>query len=281
MRVDPFDDAELKYPIVKDVQFDLQACCPNPEPFIIMFTVIPAIDLRGGRCVRLRQGLAAAETVYADDPVRMARQWERQGAAWLHVVDLDGAFAGRPVHTELIVKLIRAVAIPVEVGGGLRTDADLQRLVDGGAARVILGTRACGAAADLEALIARFGERLAVGIDARQGRVQVKGWTETLALDAAALAARLDRQGIRTLIVTDTAKDGMLRGPNLAGIRAICGQVACSVIASGGVAAAADIAALRRLKLKNLAGAIVGQALYAGAVTLKDLQAAARGNIKA
>lgn len=243
-----------------------------------MFTVIPAIDLKGGRCVRLRQGLAAAETVYADDPVQMAREWERQGAAWLHVVDLDGAFAGRPVHAELIAKMIRAVAIPVEVGGGLRTDADLQCLLEGGAARVILGTRACGAAADLETLITRFGERLAVGIDARQGKVQVKGWTETLALDAAALAARLDGQGIRTLVVTDTATDGMLQGPNLAGIGALCDRVSCAVIASGGVSSAQDIAALRRLKRKNLAGAIVGKALYDGRVTLRELQDAARGS---
>lgn len=242
-----------------------------------MFTVIPAVDIRGGRCVRLRQGLAADETVYADDPVRVAQAWEKRGAAWLHVVDLDGAFAGHPVHTELIAEMIRAVSIPVEVGGGLRTDADLQRLLACGAARAVLGTRACGGAAGLQALIARFGDRLAVGIDARQGRVQVKGWTQTLPMDAAALAESLDRQGIHTLIFTDTAKDGMLQGPNLEAIRAICDQVSCRVIASGGVAAAEHIAALRRLHRPNLAGAIVGKALYDGKVTLPELQAAGTG----
>jgi phosphoribosylformimino-5-aminoimidazole carboxamide ribotide isomerase len=243
-----------------------------------MFTIIPAIDIKGGRCVRLRQGVATEETVYANDPIRMAKQWERQGAAWLHVVDLDGAFAGRPVHADLIARMIAAVSIPVEVGGGLRTDADLQRLVDAGAARVILGTRACGESADLAGLVARFGDRLAVGIDARQGMVQVKGWTETLALDAATLAVRLDRQGVRTLIITDTATDGMLQGPNIPGIRAICEQLACSIIASGGISSAKDIAVLCGLKLKNLAGAIVGKALYAGAATLAELQKAARRN---
>ena len=239
-----------------------------------MFTVIPAVDIRGGRCVRLRQGLAAEETVYSDDPVQMAQELERQGAAWLHVVDLDGAFAGHPVNVELVASLIRAVSIPVEVGGGLRTDSDLQRLLDGGAARVIIGTRACRDAGDLEPLIARFGDRLAVGIDARQGRVQVNGWTETLPLEAVELAARLDRQGIRTLIVTDTAVDGMLKGPNLPVMREICDKVSCRVIASGGVAAADDIAALCRLQRQNLAGAIVGKALYDDAVTLKALQEA-------
>ncbi len=239
-----------------------------------MFTVIPAVDIKDGRCVRLCQGLPTAETVYAGDPILMARQWERQGAAWLHVVDLDGAFTGRPVHAELIARLIRSVSIPVEVGGGLRTDSDLQRLLDGGAARVIIGTRACRDAGELEPLIARFGDRLAVGIDARQGKVQVKGWTETLPLEAADLAVRLDGQGIRTLIVTDTAVDGMLKGPNLPVMREICDKVSCRVIASGGVAAADDIAALCRLQRQNLAGAIVGKALYDDAVTLKALQEA-------
>ncbi|MBU4290470.1 MAG: 1-(5-phosphoribosyl)-5-[(5-phosphoribosylamino)methylideneamino]imidazole-4-carboxamide isomerase [Verrucomicrobia bacterium] len=243
-----------------------------------MFTVIPAVDIRGGRCVRLHQGRAEEETVYAEDPVLTACQWEQQGAAWLHVVDLDGAFAGHPVHTKLMERMIRSVSIPVEVGGGLRSDDDLQRLVAAGAARVILGTRACGDADGLDKLIARFGDRLAVGIDARQGRVQVKGWTETMPLDALTLAARMDRQGIHTLIVTDTAVDGTLQGPNLSAIQAICDRVSCEVIASGGISSVADMAALCRLNRPNLTGAIVGKALYEGAVTLKALQAACRAD---
>jgi len=236
-----------------------------------MFTVIPAVDLKGGRCVRLHQGRADEETVYADDPVRMAQEWENQGAAWLHVVDLDGAFAGHPAHTAVIERMISAVSIPVEVGGGLRTDADIRRLITAGAARVILGTRACRNADDLDALIASYGDKLAVGIDARCGQVQVKGWTETMPLDATTLAARVDRQGIHTLIYTDTAVDGTLHGPNVPAIQAICDRVSCRVIASGGVSAAADIEALCRLNKPNLAGVIVGKALYEGAVTLKAL----------
>ncbi len=239
-----------------------------------MFTVIPAVDIRGGRCVRLNQGRAAEETVYADDPVRMAQEWEKQGATWLHVVDLDGAFAGHPVHTELLVRMLRAISIPVQVGGGLRANADIQRLVDAGAARVILGTRVCRNADDLNELCACFGEHVAVGLDARQGRVQVKGWTETMPVEAVTLAARMDRLGVHTLIYTDTATDGALKGPNIPAIQAICDQVSCEVIASGGVSSAEDIAALCRLKQPNLSGAIVGKALYEGVVTLKDLQAA-------
>lgn len=239
-----------------------------------MFTVIPAVDIRGGRCVRLHQGRASEETVYADDPIRMAREWEKQGATWLHVVDLDGAFAGHPVHTELLIRMIRSVSIPVQVGGGLRSDADIQRLVDAGAARVILGTRVCRNADDLNELIACFGDHVAVGLDARQGRVQVKGWTETMPVEAVILAARMDRLGVHTLIYTDTAMDGALKGPNVSAVQTLCDQVSCEVIASGGVSSAGDIAALCRLKRPNLIGAIVGKALYEGVVTLEDLQEA-------
>ncbi len=240
-----------------------------------MFTIIPAVDIKGGRCVRLWQGQAAAETVYAADPVALALQWEQQGATWLHVVDLDGAFAGHPVNGAIIERIISSLAIPVEVGGGLRGDADLERYLAAGAARVILGTRACHGIADLAPLATRFGERLAVGIDARQGQAQISGWTESSAWDAGVLAERLDQLGIRTLIYTDTQVDGTLRGPNLAALRAICGRVACKVIASGGIASSDDILALRRLGQPNLTGAIVGKALYEEAVTLSALLAAA------
>lgn len=235
------------------------------------WTVIPAIDLKGGRCVRLRQGVAAAETVYADDPVAVARQWEAQGAAWLHVVDLDGAFQGAPAHTELIARLARAVRIPIEVGGGLRDDAQLQRLLDAGVARVILGTRACREPDAVARLAERYGARLAVGLDARGGRVQIAGWTETTTLEAVALARQLAAAGVRTLIYTDTATDGMLAGPNLTALAAVCDAATCEVIASGGVAAAAHVTALRRLGKPNLKGVIVGKALYDGAVTLAEL----------
>ncbi len=237
--------------------------------------IFPAIDLKGGRCVRLRQGRADEETVFSDDPVRMAQSWEAQGAAWLHVVDLDGAFAGRPAHTELIRRLIAAVRIPVQVGGGLRTDADLDGLFRAGAARAVLGTRAWSDPEGLARLLERHGERLAVGLDARGGRLTVRGWTETTGSDVLDLAARLDRLGARTLIYTDVAGDGMLRGPNLAATAALCERVAGAVIASGGVASAADVAALAALAKPNLAGVIVGRALYERAATLADLRRAA------
>lgn len=240
------------------------------------FTVIPAIDLKGGKCVRLRQGRADDQTVYADDPLEVAWRWEAQGAAWLHVVDLDGAFRGHPVHTDIIRAIAGNIKIPVEAGGGLRTDEDLQALLDGGVARLIVGTRACRNPEALARLTARFGAKLAVGIDARAGRVQVHGWTETTEQDAVSLAARLAQLGVATLIYTDTERDGMLAGPNVAAVDEVCARVACRVIASGGVAAAAQVAALRQLKRVNLAGVIVGKALYDGTVTLKALQGAAQ-----
>jgi len=238
------------------------------------FTVYPAIDLKGGRCVRLLQGRADAETVYGSDPVEMALKWRNQGATWLHVVDLDGAFQGTPAHTETITKIVEAIKIPVQVGGGIRTDEDIRRLLGCGAARVILGTRAWADPAQLAQLAQTFGDKLAVGIDSRDGRVQIKGWTETTQLTTIELARRADTYGIKTLIVTDTATDGMLQGPNLAAMKEVCAAVKASVIASGGVSQALDITALKRLGCPNLAGAIVGKALYEGRATLAALQAA-------
>lgn len=240
------------------------------------FTVIPAIDLQGGQCVRLRQGLADQATIYAGHPVDMARHWAAQGAAALHIVDLDGAFAGRPAHTDVIRAMIAAIPdIPVETGGGLRTDADLQALLDAGAARVIIGTRALGDPAELQRLAGKFGAGLAVGIDARDGRVQVKGWTETTAMDAAGLARRAAAAGVQTIIYTDTATDGMLQGPNYPAVAGICANFTGRVIASGGVAAAAHVRRLAQLGLPNLAGVIVGKALYEQTATLPELLAAA------
>ena len=237
-----------------------------------MMTIIPAIDLKGGRCVRLRQGRVSDETVYSDDPVQMAQSWEQQGAAWLHVVDLDGAFQGLPVHTDLIEKIALAVRIPIEVGGGLRTDDQVAALLETGVARAVLGTRAWASPETLARLVARFGERVAVGIDARDGLVSIKGWTETTGTDALTLAARLEAMGVQTLIYTDIAQDGMLTGPNTTAVAAICDRVACRVIASGGVASAAHVAALAALGKRNLAGVIVGKALYEGTVSFAELQ---------
>lgn len=241
------------------------------------FTILPAVDLKGGRCVRLRQGRAEDETVYGADPAAQAREWARQGARWLHVVDLDGAFRGQPAHLDVIGRMAAAAGIPVECGGGLRTDADLEALLAQGVRRAILGTRALAQTDGLAALAAKYGEQLAVGIDARDGFVQVKGWTETSQTPAVELAKRAADAGVRTLIYTDTATDGMLRGPNFAGNAELCEAVGpdCRVIASGGITTADDIRKLRALGKANLTGAIVGKALYEGRTSLAELLAAA------
>lgn len=238
------------------------------------FTIFPAVDLKGGRCVRLLQGRADAETVYGDDPVAMARRWVEEGARWLHVVDLDGAFEGRSVQHAIVGQIIAALDIPVQIGGGIRTDEDIQRLVDLGAARVILGTRAWADPNGLGVLASRFGEKLAVGIDSRDGKVQIKGWTETTSLTTVELAQKADMLGVKTLIITDTATDGMLQGPNVNALDEVCGAVSANIIASGGVTTPEDVQALKALGHANMIGAIVGKALYEGRSTLAAMQAA-------
>lgn len=243
------------------------------------FTILPAVDLKGGQCVRLCQGRADDATVYGNDPAAQAREWASQGAEWLHVVDLDGAFKGHPAHLEVIAEMVKAAGIPVECGGGLRRDADLDALLASGVSRAILGTRALEHIDELAALAEKYGERLAVGIDARDGFVQVKGWTETSTITAVELAKRAAGAGVKTIIYTDTATDGMLRGPNFNGNAELCDAVgaACQVIASGGITTAEDIVKLRALGKANLGGAIVGKALYEGRTSMKELLAAACG----
>jgi phosphoribosylformimino-5-aminoimidazole carboxamide ribotide isomerase len=237
--------------------------------------ILPAIDLKDGKCVRLRQGKAEDVTVYSDDPVAQARTWLDQGAQQLHVVDLDGAFQGAPRHAEVIAQIIRSIGIPVEVGGGLRTDAHIEQMLQAGVARAIIGTRALESFGALEALVRRFGDVIAVGIDARDGFVQVKGWVETTKTRATELAKQVESAGVRTIIYTDTATDGMLGGPNLAAMRQMCGTVSCRIIASGGVSEPQHVTALRALGCANLYGAIVGKALYDGKTTVAEMKAAA------
>lgn len=237
--------------------------------------ILPAIDLKDGRCVRLRQGRAEEKTVYAEDPVEVARRWAGEGAEYLHVVDLDGAFQGHPVHTDVIKRIVVAIDLPVEVGGGLREDEDIRTLIDAGVTRAIIGTRALAAPECIQRLADAFGEGLAVGIDARDGMVQVKGWVETTGVKAVDLAARVADMGVATLICTDTATDGMMRGTNVDAIDVVCRRVSCNVIASGGIRAATDVQALRELGHHNLQGVIVGKALYEGGLTLAALTRAA------
>ncbi|HBA83307.1 MAG TPA: 1-(5-phosphoribosyl)-5-[(5-phosphoribosylamino)methylideneamino]imidazole-4-carboxamide isomerase [Verrucomicrobia bacterium] len=234
--------------------------------------VIPAIDLKGGKCVRLRQGRADESTVYSEDPVSMALHWVQEGGEYLHVVDLDGAFGGHPVHQNLIEQIVKSITVPVEVGGGLRTDEDIEAMLKAGVARVVLGTRAWAEPKELQRLVKRFGASLVVGIDARDGRVQIKGWTETTAQTAVELARRADEMGVKTLIYTDTSTDGMLKGPNIQAVDELCAAVECQVIASGGISTADDMLALHSIGRSNLCGAIVGKALYEGRVTIEALK---------
>ncbi len=240
--------------------------------------ILPAIDLKDGKCVRLRQGRASDVTVYSDAPVAQALHWRDQGAQELHVVDLDGAFAGEPQHAPVIAQIVAAIGIPVEVGGGLRTDTHIEELLQAGATRAIIGTRALESSSVLAALVERFGDAIAVGIDARDGLVQVKGWVETTTTRAADLACQVAAAGVKTIIYTDTATDGMLGGPNLPAMLEICRAAPlCNIIASGGVSAPEHVTALRNLNCPNLYGAIVGKALYDEKTTLAAMMQAAQG----
>ncbi|MGQ9663204.1 MAG: 1-(5-phosphoribosyl)-5-[(5-phosphoribosylamino)methylideneamino]imidazole-4-carboxamide isomerase [Kiritimatiellia bacterium] len=237
--------------------------------------VIPAIDLKDGRCVRLRQGRLDALTEFSDDPVGMARRWAREGASYLHVVDLDGAFTGRPVHLAVVAQIVRQTDISVEFGGGLRTEQSVREALGCGVDRVVLGTRVCQEPELMARLVRVFGPRIAVAIDAREGWIQVKGWTETTRLRSVEFARRADEAGVTTLIVTDTSMDGTLGGPNLRGIDEVCQAVKCRVIASGGIASVEHVRRLRALRRANLVGIIVGRALYDGTARLAELTAAA------
>jgi phosphoribosylformimino-5-aminoimidazole carboxamide ribotide isomerase len=241
------------------------------------FEVIPAIDLKDGRCVRLVQGRFDAATVYGDDPVAVARRWAAAGAPRLHVVDLDGAVAGRPVARDLVVAIARAVAgVPVQVGGGIRARADLEAYLSAGLDRVILGTAALEDRALVAAAAAAHPARVWVGLDVRDGRLAIRGWLETTAAEPGSAAVALSALGVGGFIVTDISRDGTLGGPNLERLAAVALAVDRPVLASGGVASADDIRRLAGAAGGRLAGAVVGKALYAAAVTLEDLLAAAQ-----
>ena len=238
--------------------------------------ILPAIDLKDGKCVRLRQGRADDVTVYGDDPAAQAKDWADQGGLELHVVDLDGAFAGTPQHAEVIARIIRAFGGPVEVGGGLRTPEALSAVVEAGAARAIIGSAALDDPEFLAQAVELYGDKIAVGIDARDGFVQTKGWVETTRTRATDLAQAVARLGVKTIIYTDTATDGMLGGPNLTQLAAICEAAPeCQVTASGGVSSPFDVDNLKALERPNLRAAIVGKALYDGRTTLKEMNRAA------
>lgn len=238
--------------------------------------ILPAIDLKDGKCVRLRQGRAEDVTVYGDDPAAQARDWREQGGAELHVVDLDGAFDGVPRHAEVIRRIIEAFGGPVEVGGGLRTLEALAAVVEAGAERAIIGSAALENPEFLAKAVELYGERVAVGIDARDGFVQTKGWVTTTKVKAVDLAAAVAKAGVKTIIYTDTSTDGMLGGPNLSQMASICDAApTCQITASGGVSSPYDVENLKALERPNLRAAIVGKALYDSRTTLRELNLAA------
>jgi 1-(5-phosphoribosyl)-5-[(5-phosphoribosylamino)methylideneamino] imidazole-4-carboxamide isomerase/N-(5'phosphoribosyl)anthranilate isomerase len=234
-------------------------------------TLLPAVDVSRGRAVQLVQGEASRETAYGD-PVAAARRWQQAGAEWLHLVDLDAAF-GRGSNAGLLATMIREVGINVELSGGIRNDAALATALATGCRRVVLGTAALEQPDWVRGVIARHGDRVAVGLDARGDRLAARGWTSDGG-DLMAALARLDADGCARYVVTDVTKDGMLRGPNLDLLRRICAATSRPVIASGGVSSLADLQAVAALVPAGVEGAIIGTALYEGRFTLPDALAA-------
>jgi len=232
----------------------------------------PAIDLRGGKCVRLRQGDYQRQTIYGDDPAEMARRFVGQGATCLHLVDLDGARDGSTVNLAAVEAIVAAVRIPCELGGGIRDDQTIERLLDIGLSRLIVGTRALKEPDWFRAACRRFPGQLALGIDAKGGMVATDGWLETSSTSAIDLARQFTGEPLAAIIYTDIAKDGMLQGPNLEAMAEMNAAVDCEVIASGGVTTADDV---RKLAAIGMAGCIVGRALYEGSLTLAEAIAAA------
>ncbi|HVL95518.1 MAG TPA: 1-(5-phosphoribosyl)-5-[(5-phosphoribosylamino)methylideneamino]imidazole-4-carboxamide isomerase [Solirubrobacteraceae bacterium] len=236
----------------------------------------PAIDIQGGRAVRLRQGRFEDETVYRDDPAEAARDWVQAGARALHVVDLDGAREGEPRSIEHLER-IAGLGVPVQYGGGLRSIEALEAALAAGAERVILGTAAFRDVDLLDEAIARFGGRVVVSVDVRGGHVATAGWTETSRLPAVDAIVRLQDRGVRAFVYTDADRDGMLEGPDLGDVRAVAEAVRGRFVYSGGIGSAEDLRALASLRLVNLAGAISGKALYEGRLTVGEGQAALNG----
>jgi len=238
--------------------------------------VIPAIDLKDGRCVRLFQGDMDKETVYFADPLEAAKHWAAEGAELIHVVDLNGAVEGRPAHTRDIASICEGISIPIELGGGLRSLAALAEAFALGVARAIVGTAAYDNPDFLRAACRKFPGKIIVGIDARGGKVAVKGWKETTALDAVDLARRVEADGASRIIYTDIARDGTREGVNIDETRRVAQAVSIPVIASGGVATLDDIRRLKTVESDGVEGVIVGRALYTGGVTLREANEAIR-----
>lgn len=229
--------------------------------------IYPAIDISGGRCVRLIQGIRQQETIYGEDPVEIAQKWMNEGAKRLHVVDLDAAFDDNSYNADIIRKIASTVSIPIQMGGGLRSLDRVHRIFDMGIKRAILGTAAIEKPDFVEEAVSLYGDRIAIGIDAKDGKVAIKGWTEKSEFDAIALALKMKEIGVRTVVYTDISRDGMLTGANIEATARLIESTGLDVIASGGISSLDDI-----VKLKDISasGVIIGKALYNGNLRLND-----------
>ena len=232
--------------------------------------VLPAIDLKNGQCVRLEQGLMAKDTVYSDDPAAMARHWQDEGGEFLHLVDLDGAFAGVPKNREAIEAIVAAVDIPTELGGGIRDLETIEAYLKLGVDRVILGTVAKENPELVAEACRRFPGQIVVGIDAKNGLVAVRGWAEVTEKKAIDLAREMEGFGVTAIIYTDIARDGMMQGPNLEATAALAEAISIPVIASGGVSSLDDIRNLLKIEASGVSGVITGKAIYSGSLNLRE-----------
>jgi phosphoribosylformimino-5-aminoimidazole carboxamide ribotide isomerase len=240
---------------------------------VILF---PAIDLKGGQCVRLEQGDMARATVFNLDPAAQARSFAAQGFEYLHVVDLDGAFAGKPINAQAVEGMLKAVTMPVQLGGGIRDLGTVEAWLEKGITRVIIGTAAVRDPELVKSAAKKFPGRVAVGLDAREGKVAVEGWAETSQVTALEIARRFEDAGVAAIIFTDIARDGLLKGLNLDATIALADAISIPVIASGGLASIEDIKAMLMPRAKKLAGAIAGRALYDGRLDPSDALALIR-----
>ncbi|MCD6336424.1 MAG: 1-(5-phosphoribosyl)-5-[(5-phosphoribosylamino)methylideneamino]imidazole-4-carboxamide isomerase [Candidatus Latescibacteria bacterium] len=233
--------------------------------------ILPAIDLKNGKCVRLLQGKKDRETIYSDDPARMALRWQNEGASYLHLVDLDGAFEGTFRNVEAIRSIVEATDIPAELGGGIRDMGAITRLLSLGLDRVILGTAAITEPELVRGAIERFGpQKIVVGIDASKGQVAVKGWEEISEVPALELTLKMKGLGVERIIYTDISKDGMMVGPNIAATKQLAQKSGLKVIASGGISSLEDVQQVAALEPFGIDGMIIGKALYEGAINLKE-----------
>ncbi|MTI80142.1 MAG: 1-(5-phosphoribosyl)-5-[(5-phosphoribosylamino)methylideneamino]imidazole-4-carboxamide isomerase [Firmicutes bacterium] len=237
--------------------------------------ILPAIDLRNGKCVRLVEGRLDKETVYGEQPAEMAKQWQRLGAKYLHVVDLDGAFAGEPRNLDVIKEIVNTLDIPVQVGGGIRDISTIKNLLAIGVSRVILGTAAISQPEVVREAVQQFDEQIVLGIDARDGRAAVQGWAVESDINAIELARQMKEIGVKRVIFTDIRRDGTMKGPNLEATGELASATDLKVIASGGVSSIDDLRQIKLMEKDGVEGAIMGKALYSGKVELKDALAVA------